>query len=378
MEIISKLFKNCALFAQKMTLNFKDNETFSTVLGGILSLVIVVGNLAFFFYLASEMINRHNPKITNTILSETYAPKITLNYKNNFPYAFRITNSSGYPITDPSIYQIDFGTYSINRTKGSPAKKFDKIYLNLCKKEEWAEKGYLKKYIHSKLNQSFCIKDQNYNVNLEGAYFESYFENAKFQIKMCENNTIPGVVCKDSNYIKSQLRGGEFNFYFIGKYFNFHQFKKPMHYNFDNFHTDLSSIFAKKIDLNFVITTVDTDQGYFLEDIQTTKTFIYDQFREQAAFNGNYLLKFYINSSLKVLNVQRSYMKLQDLTAKIGGILSVCLTIGTLISNYIGRYKMLTIIMNTLYNFQLNISDDNEDEEWDNVKRSEDKIKTYL
>ena len=45
-------------------------------------------------------------------------------------------------------------------------------------------------------------------------------------------------------------------------------------------------------------------------------------------------------------------MKIQDLSATLGGILNICMLIGSFITRTINTYKMNEIIMNTLFNFK--------------------------
>ena len=65
--------------------------------------------------------------------------------------------------------------------------------------------------------------------------------------------------------------------------------------------------------------------------------------------SGTNLFRFELYASKNSLRVERSYERLSDLIAKLGGILKVLMTLGYVFTNLELRYRVLKIFLNSLF-----------------------------
>jgi len=82
---------------------------------------------------------------------------------------------------------------------------------------------------------------------------------------------------------------------------------------------------------------------------------MFDYFREQFDTKGadTKIVTFFIGSSTNFETLSRSYIKITDVAANVGGILSIFIVVGDVISKFFSNILMKTKILNTLYYFDI-------------------------
>ena len=198
--------------------------------------------------------------------------------------------------------------------------------------------------------QSYCLANQTALIG--GRFSSDYFSNLRFSIIKC-NNATSQIRCKPKEQIDAFFDGAYFEFYFIDRYVDSSNYTNPFQYFFNTYFITLDPDSFKYVDMYFKTVNVVSDNGLLFQTTYTESEIMLDYVREQFSVYqaSKEVIAFHINSSNNMVNINRYYMKIQDLAATIGGILKICLVVGLVISKFFNDYIMLETVLNTLYNF---------------------------
>lgn len=355
--------KKIDIFGQNVKLLFNSQRKFPSILGGIFTICVIIIVLVSIINLGKEIVYKTEPKLNVMNLFTVNSPLIELN-PSSLLFAFQVIDRDYMPFYDESYFTFNLYNFVVNRTLPE-SSMFKNNPLNLINCTEYfdyfanQETSYRKynfsnNFNSNNLNEAFCI--ENLNAQIGGNFITDYFSNIRFSINRCNNSTSK-VQCKSREEINEKIRGAFFEFYFIDKYIDSADFKDPFIKYFNQYFILLDDYY-KFIDIFFTNTTINSDAGFLTPNKQNKTVVKFDYYREQFnTYEKDLILDFYINSSKNMIYITRIYMKLQDLFATVGGIISICLVIGKHLSLYLNKYKMYEIILNTLYNFN---SDNNE------------------
>jgi len=185
-------------------------------------------------------------------------------------------------------------------------------------------------------------------------------------------------MCKDAqNYNSSDpncLNLDDFNKNFIVKYgpaisFLYPQYyfaasdlKNPLRVAYKNYYYYLTGK-SKKIDRYFLNkVTLKDDQGWIFEDIKSNSLLSYSKSQTeqtpvdiaQGTSSLIYRGVFYMEKSS--LLIRRSFMKVRDVSAKVGGIIKLIMTMFSLLNQFFGNFNFQISVFNEIFEF----SDDDE------------------
>lgn len=379
-------------FSQKLNLHFQGREYFPTLLGGIMTVLIVILSIVLALDLGNELYLKKKPTMSfNRIILST-APKVDLN-NNTMIFALMILDQN-YQVFEYknyfdieavlSIKEIIESSNSLNNVldKSIVNKAVSKVVeknLNLNFTDCVYKQQQFKDQINNKFNfeSEFYAYNLNYAKCLDNYYIDQdsdrkatlerslqilgdiradSYSNVRFLVKKCNKKNNPN--CKSDEEIVKILPRSHFGLYFIDKGIDPFLFNFPYNYFINTYFSKLDLYLSKKTDIYFKNSTVKTDIGLIFQEYKQETDFTFDYFREQTSTaDSEVLFELTLNSSRDSEFLKRYYMKIQDLAAMIGGIIKVCMVIGELISRILNRHIMYTVILNKLFNFKIKTED---------------------
>ena len=179
----------------------------------------------------------------------------------------------------------------------------------------------------------------------------------------CKNSTIKNptnIICKSDDVINQKLKGGFFEFYYTDRYIDMVDFNDPIKEYMMVYFTTLDPFTSRFVDFFLKKVNITSDSGLVFEEKLTKSTVMFDYFREQFDTKSaeTTIIQFYVNSGNNFLDINRTYFKLTDLLAIIGGIFNVCIIIGEKLSKVISEVQVKIKILNTLFFFDTEHQDD--------------------
>ena len=382
-----------------ITLYFKGQNTHSSIISGILSLLACSVILGFGIYYALQFINKENPVayFFNRYIED--AGTFPMNSSSIFSFLQMMNSKELLPKdTDfDSVRIIGLDRITIdNYMKDNDLEHYNHWLYGNCNNDSDTEGiGYL--VTQDKFTQSACIR-KYYDMNKK-RYYDVGDSNFIWPIihhgmshpdanmygvivEKCRNDTLRTLsganVCKTPEYIEEYVYSSYVRFILVDNYADVLNYKNPLtKYLFAVTNGVFSGTFTTN-HLNFNPAQVITDNGIFVENIKEEVSYIYS-FNEKITSNqdllitddiGNPILDengkekykstgiiiafyFWMQNNLQLY--QRKYQKFQDVLGDIGGLSSIILTIVSVINLLISDF----IILLDTEELALNLNDKN-------------------
>ncbi len=311
-------------FKVNFTFNDKGEIRLKTLMGGILSILLLLLSSIFTLYFLLRLLNLQD---SNVIYSTKIRENLNLSYSINIPFMFRISDTYSNPIPNQNIYHyyIRFW-YTI---ENSTIQYYEEIPMSKCDiNKHFSEyKQYFKNM--EDLNSFICPEIRLNNQTLYGIYGGNKpFSYYDFSVLKCLNNTIFNLTCKSEEEIHNKLSDSYLDMRYIDYLMDFRNKKKVNNIVIKNERFSISSTMYKRIWLYLNLIKFISDKGIIFQNNFEEKYFTYDSMRFDTDLRnidlleepGNFLAFTILNSG-KVLIYNRKYFKFQDYLATIGGII---------------------------------------------------------
>ena len=311
-------------FKVNFTFNDKGEIRLKTLMGGILSILLVLLSSIFTFYFLLRLLNRQDE---NVIFSTEMSENLNLSYSINIPFMFRLSDTYSKPIPNQNIYHyyIRFW-YTI---ENSTNQYYEEIPMSKCDiNKHFSEyKQYFKNM--EDLNSFICPEIRLNNQTLYGIYGGNKpFSYYDFSILKCINNTIFNLTCNTEAEIQNKLSDSYLDMRYIDYIMDFRSNKKVNKIVIKSERFSISSTMYKRIWLYLTDIKIISDKGILFQNNDEENFFTYDSMRFDTDLRnidlleepGNFLAFTILNSG-KVMIYNRKYFKFQDYLATIGGII---------------------------------------------------------
>jgi hypothetical protein len=209
-----------------------------------------------------------------------------------------------------------------------------------------------------------CVVPGDYNI-LATFNVSSYFN---FYIAKCQNTTENGNHCYDPSYIDSYLEGLNmyYEYYSPSYIVDHYSVDKPLRMGFNYQQYRIISDFFYAYTERYKIIKYISDEGVVFEDPQTHNGYEYDDSSSNIVIYNNgiptlvdnsfALIQYNINNRF-MEQYQRTYQKLQDVVANIGGIVDFVRLVGEIVGSYITLQKFFIDMSNHIVRYDKPDSD---------------------
>ena len=318
------LIKKLDIFTIKSELRFKKKTDHQTILGGILTMILIILMILSLISFGSEVIKKQLPETNIGEEYDIYPKQHEIN-SLNFGLAFGLQNSNVKHYINNKIYKAHVYQDTLNRlrneTDGSIKLNFAKqeIPIEICSKDHFPEKFHFY-FLKLDIKNLFCIAKNHTKYFLRGTFDNDLFKSIKIVINECVGNN-----CESKDIIDKELFSGYFAMYYIDKIINPSSLKSPFKEYPTDFFTAISNSVRKNTDYYFKRVKIISDEGFLLESKNTIEDINVKNFFEQYIFSKNNANFFNMNFRLDNIQViyTRRYKKVQDVLAQVGGIFKV-------------------------------------------------------
>lgn len=326
------------------------NEKFKSNSGAILTIIYCVIVVALFMGFGLDLYERKNPRVS---FNTGTVPYFLQNMSNlNFTYAFRVEDSNGLQIENPSLFSPIIAYIGMEMQNGSWALKAGN-YLQAKKCHDVANYTLKEDYYNISLKNWYCLDFDG--VKIGGNWNGNFVYTFLIQILQCTNSTQNNNTCLSQEEMEkafvNPLNGGNF-FYsdlFLSIQPAMNNFTHPIGSTLVNNYEMLSLQFTKRKVQTFKTTRIDNDVGWFFPDYKEESTItsesIRPDFTMKDKWTQNVLYNTYLYLGNTVDSYNRSYTKVQEVIASIGGFAKFFHTALFFMHFSIGKvYKNLILI----------------------------------
>ena len=346
------------IFSKRISFFFDKKEKIGSYFSLFLTSLYIIISLVLFLYNITSALQRSEIRVYDTSLYAQEMPIIELD-KKLFYFAFGLEDpETSNRFIDETVYYPE--VLFIDRVKKNG--NFETIVkknlpLGKCKEIDFGQ-NYQHLLVKGELNNSYCLKDFDYNITFAGGYKYEKMTYIRIKIFPCKNTT------QNNNHCKPQE---EIDYYFTSGYLSLlmkdigldpSNFTEPTLPTLQDLYTTVDRRLYRNYILNFGITEIHTDTGLFNENIKKNK---YIQFRkelqnfsfldEKQYLSGKENCLIQIRLDDTILIQKRAYIKISEVFSRIGGYMQLLYTIFLLISLLIIKVNSQLKIINSIFNF---------------------------
>ena len=270
-------YSSIDIYSKKIGFFFNKSENIGSFFGLFLTMVYIFISLILFIYQIVKVIERKEFKVYDTTVYSQEIPSITVDI-NNLYFSFALEHPKTVDrFIDETIYTAKLA-FIEQIKKNDKYVKVQTKYLDIekCKVENFG-KNYQNLFVKDELNNSYCIKDLNYNLTLAGNYKNEKIAYMRIKIYPCVNSTENNYTCKSQEDIDYYMSSGYFSIILKDIGLNPSNYSFPIVPTLQDIYTTIDKSLYKKYILNFGVTEIHTDTGLINNNIKILK---YLQFRK--------------------------------------------------------------------------------------------------
>jgi hypothetical protein len=343
------------ILSPEIKLYYKDSIRHQNIYSAFLSLIVCILGLSISIYFTLELIERKSPKAFGVNKYIGNAGNFSLGPDQMFHYFYFNSLHDNRNLYDPKSIRIsgilydDIGSQIAKTEYGYCKYDIDSgRYTSLIEDKEFFEKSAcIRQYTDLKSNVTYKrVKKEDYMPYpylLEGMDSSSkQFVFYYIQLEICSNETSP-VVCYPKEKLYSEIPD---KFFYFGNYidnnFDVTDYKSPIISSINKMSGRATSQSFITNYFNFQPVNLTTNDGLFFESFEIKESFkfvINDKMNtDRSEDNYNIIAAVYFMLKNNALYYDRSYPRIQDLLANIGGVLKALTMCASLINNVFSNF----------------------------------------
>ena len=355
---LNVIFGNFDMYSRRIGFFYKNHEKIGSYFGLFLTLIYIFASIILFIYQIINTIKRQELKVYDTTIYAQEMPSIEANIDQLY-FAFALED----PLTsnrfiDESIYiakiafiekaKINDEFVTVNTTN---------MPIERCNVENFG-KNYQHLFAKDELSNSYCLKDFNYTLTLEGGYKYERFTYIRLRIYPCVNSTNNNNSCKPQEEIDKYLTSGYFSIVIKDFGLNPSNYTFPVLPTFQDLYTTIDKRIYRNYILSFGVTEIRTDTGLFEKKLKVDRYLQYRKevqtfsFRdEKDYYAGKSVILVQLRLDDTILVQTRAYTRIPEIFSRIGGYMQLMNTAFLLISSLINKVNSELKIINSIFKF---------------------------
>ncbi|CAK58954.1 unnamed protein product (macronuclear) [Paramecium tetraurelia] len=349
------------IFGQLPSFTVLNRNKYTSQLGFVMSLLI--GTLSIYYLIneVQQMLSKSKPSIYSSEIQVIETDSFYLN-NENFTLAITIADRFSEPVIginryfNISVSQCDRVRIRDQSTGNITVQlNCNEMPLEPCNMSHFTTDLQIEYFKTIRFGAVQCINREYQQKNppvLKGLFNALEYKYLYIQFTACLNSsTYQG--CAPQEEIEEVLQAGRYNVYKSDYISQLDQPGKPYKQIITNDFSGFSYSTSKTIVQSYRIVQTITDQGMILEDENVEQNIQQTEWREISDFyNHQYLVLHVIKLDFKQTNNFRTYIKLQTILGKLGGILQIFMMVVTIIFKPVIDNMMKLELANSLYRFQ--------------------------
>jgi hypothetical protein len=326
--------------------------TYQTTSGGVLTLTNLMVVVILFIGFGIDLYTRKNPRATFNTTVGSYS-NISLSNKN-FTYAYRIEDQNALQVVNDTIAYLEILYAYLELVDGAWALKG----YNYYKPKKCSEIAYVKdkEALYNISLQSWYCLDFDDEMPITGGKWDGNFVHVmNINMRQCTNSTANNNSCLPQETIQNLFYNNitSANYYYSYLYLEalptMNDFDSPLKTTLTGHYEMTNLKFTKSNKQMFKRIQVENDKGWFFPDIEVTSMLAADSIQTDFTFKDevaqDILFSYYMYCERKLDVYVRSYTKVQEVLANIGGFAKFFYLIISMFYSFFSRYdKDLTLL----------------------------------
>ncbi|KAL4472950.1 hypothetical protein ABPG72_020644 [Tetrahymena utriculariae] len=350
------------IFGVGINIMFNQQNKHKTKFGGFITVIIVTLLSILFLSFIQEMINKTNPSVIyeQQIVSNPSRYNLTT---DNFSFMATLLDASFNPIYDETIYRIEgnflykLPTINADGSEGTAQFYNKAIEMELCTQKSFQVQNAKDYFLNLPYQKMYCFK------NIDDFYLVGQFEMDVFSV--IQVNVIPcddqdpknKQKCMEKTQRDSILSQTLLQVYYTTQVVQVSNNQQPFNSIGATYFWETNIDFLQNINLTFIKTYVEDNQGLIFEDVKTQNSLLFSNERMMMSSKKDfsiYQVSLYLEKN-KEQKYIRKYIKVSEAFSQIGGIFNVLFMIGCIIAQPYSQMQLNRKLFNSTFQIKKEI-----------------------
>jgi hypothetical protein len=336
------------IFGHQPTMMVNNSKTYKSPFGGFLSFSAFIAVCYSVWVLGNDIIYRQKPNL----ITSTYADALPLRTDfndRNYIITFGLQQPDFKFFYDETIYTFKVENLEMLRFPNSTETfRTDVIDVVKCsdKKLDFLYEDY---FSNLDLKNLACMK--NGTFVLEGQYGTAIWRWVYISLQKCKNSTSNNFHCKSKQEIDKKLSGGYFGMFLSDQTVIPTNYTHPFKSFGVNIWTSFTDGIFREVWLYYKKMQILSDMGWLTESTEMQDSFGYDSFKEiwDKRDTSDVMMRIGIGMGLNRVVYERSYLKMQQIAANVGGIFKFLMMCGEILSFHYRKFRFESWIVKYFY-----------------------------
>jgi hypothetical protein len=340
-------------YGQPIRISLNKNPLIKSNLGGFFSILTVICVVVSGFLIGQDIFSKSKPWFFVYVNIGNEVIPISISGNKELPIAIEVQKKLGNSYRDDTVLKYNLylteWIYDPLSTEILQVNQWD-LKLKNCTFSDWSYNIKESKYTNWGLNDKLCF-DYN-NASLSGSTNEDHYKFLKFEVSRCTNVTNNN--CKSNKEIDDIITNEELtlNLFYTYTAINMTNNKEPTNNTVHQKTNFLMKDRNKRIMVELEPATINTDNG-FLFEADEEKIYFNLNFKETdmkvRSENNPVLITYMFGSSNISFYYSRSYIKVTDIFAKLGGLIKSITLFFIIIINLIDYVEKTRATINEVF-----------------------------
>jgi hypothetical protein len=350
--------KLCDYFGVPFNFKFKDKEKYQSRFGGFVFIVFLFFSVVYFLLNFLQFFQR-NVYTVNTS-TKVVSPSPYENFtKLEFNFAFSLQWDNNTLLDEETLKLFDLSSNKVIY-KNSKDKIKTPLKFKNCTESDFYNKS-IDQFHQLQLSQFNCLDSED-DLAIQGGFSDAIYEYIDIGIFFSKNLDL-----KDESTLKrlkdffsqNQLK---FSIYFLDTTIDVENSQSPISWYINTYVTYLDFTMLKKTNMDFSILKFSDDQNILLNKPDKKENLQLGQKQEYSASipdrsiapydNNITLLKFFFRASPSITIIDRSYQKLTEFLANMGGLISNLLLVIFVVVTFFNKFWGEENILNKILKYK--------------------------
>ncbi len=337
------------------------NSKFHTSFGKFLSFATYLLVGSFIGVFGVDLFNRSNPKVISEKIKPLEYTNFTVNPKN-FTFAWTIEDDYGYFNFSKKLFPKIRYRQTIRNNKTGTLEKVreDVLGSTPCNDKTVKDQKFLDQFNPHHWN---CFDFEGDNMTMGGFWDGKFMSYIYLYLYYCPDNDQNSPDCLNLEELKSLMMTQSLYFSIIYPEFYFEpgNLENPLRYQYKTSYNQISINIIKKERVFFQPVHADDDQNLLVTKFTKFSQLAFSRFKNDFSFKNDidyqdktkstmlYALVLYFDKDGDKFT--RTFMKLQDLAATVGGFMQLIFVAGKILCAYYNSYQRNITLINELFEF---------------------------
>jgi hypothetical protein len=349
MESIKKVIKLVDLVGYRPSIFYLEQNKFKTCLGGIITIIILILTILATIGFGQDIFKRQNP----TVLTNNNFIEPTLDVGQTTVIGYRLFYTGGVRIPDldklvdvfvlHSVFRPDLSSTTVKRYEVIKCNEAEAYQLNMLNLTS----------LIGKPEDYYCVPN-NITFALMGKYGAPINNHMHLRIGICKNSTQNNNRCYPEPVIRQKLASFFVSFLYKDSYIDAKDYSNPVKYYVTSNTLKSSSNNFRQDAYLYKNVSFCSDSGLILPDLQTTNHIQLDSILSSTS--GDEKTEVFTNVIIGLTNIkinyQRSYIKIQDLSAQVGGIIKFFLLFFEFVLSFYSYVPFLESLYGSIFEYK--------------------------